>query len=319
MNKESKNMDSRLVGYASLSGGFILAGSSVVAAKFLEGLPVFFASACGTAVAFVALLPLAAREMKSKKAASRRVGLRGALPLLAIQAFFGVALFRVLMLLALARTSASVVGIATSATPAVTAALSALFLKERIAARTAAGIGLAALGIAALQSGGAAGAAVGEAGLALGGCLLALGAAASESAFNVLCKRLPATIGPRLASASVMAIAFAMLSTLSLATGERVAWDAIGPVRAFAIVYIGLFSSALAYILWFTGVARVPASLAGTFSGFMPVASFALSIAFLGERPRATAFAGAGLAIAGVLLCAIRASASEMPARESES
>jgi len=297
-------MDSRLPGYAALSGGFILAGSSVVAAKFLGGLPVFFATACGTAIAFVALLPLAAREVKAKKAASRPVGLRRALPLLALQAFFGVGLFRVLMLLALARTSAVVVGIATSATPAITAALAALFLKERIGPWTAAGIGLAALGIAALQSGGSAEAVAGEAGAALSGCLLALGAAASESAFNVLCKRLPATIGPRLASAAVMAMALVMLSFLSLATGERVEWAAIGPARVLAIAYMGIFSSALAYILWFTGVARVPGSLAGVFSGFMPIASFGLSIAFLGERPKAMAFAGAGLAIAGVLLCA---------------
>jgi drug/metabolite transporter (DMT)-like permease len=300
-------VESRIGAYMALSGGFILAGSSVVAAKLLAGLPLFFAAAAGTTIAFLVLWPLAAREARAAEAPSRRSTILGALPLLAAQAFFGVALFRVLMFLALARASATVVGIATSATPAVTAALSAIFLKERIGPKTAAGIGLAALGIAALQSGGSAGPAAGSGGGALAGCLLGLGAAASESAFNVLSKRLPAAIGPRLASAAVMAIASLMLGLLSFATGERVEWGSIGIERLLAIAYMGLFSSALAYILWFTGVSRVPVSVAGVFAGFMPFASFALSIAFLGERPRAVAFVGSILAIGGVLLCALRA------------
>ena len=299
-------MESRIGAYASLSGGFILAGSSVAAAKFLAGLPVFFAAAGGTAVALIALIPLAAAEARSMGGPQRRPALREALrralPLLTAQALFGIALFRVLMLLALERTSAAVVGIATSATPALTALLSALFLKERIGLRTAAGIALAALGIAALQSGEPA--AAGTASLALVGCLLALGAAASESAFNVLSKRLPAAIGPRLASAAVMALALLMLASLSVACGERVGWEGIGFKQGLAIAYMGLFSSALAYILWFAGVARVPASTAGAFAGFMPLSAFALSIAFLGEKPRAAAFAGALLAIGGIVLCA---------------
>jgi drug/metabolite transporter (DMT)-like permease len=299
-------METRLGAYLALTGGFVLAGSSVVAAKLLVGLPVFFAAAGGTAVALVALIPLAATEARPERGAFRR-----ALPLLIAQAFFGIVLFRVLMLEALMRTSASVAGIATSATPATTAVLSALFLKERIGPKTAAGIGLAALGIAALQGGvsgllgmgGQIASALASSGL-LAGCLLALGAAASESAFNVLSKSLRAAIGPRLASAAVMALALVMLSALSLATGERVEWGAIGLERGLAFAYMGLFSSALAYMLWFAGVARVPASIAGVFAGLMPLSSFVLSIAFLGERPRGPAFAGAALAIAGILLCA---------------
>jgi drug/metabolite transporter (DMT)-like permease len=303
MPHEDIGMESRLGAYAALSGGFILVGSSVVAAELLTGLPVFFAAAGGTAVALAVLIPLAACEARPESGTLRR-----ALPLLAAQAFFGIALFRVFMLLALARTSATIVGITTSATPALTALLSALFLKEKIGRRTAAGIALAALGIAALQAGGPgapSGAAPTNTDLrAVFGCLLALGAAASESAFNVLSKRLPATIGPRHASAAVMALALLILGVLSIASGERVDWGGIGLRQVLAFAYMGLFSSALAYMLWFAGVARVPASTAGAFAGFMPLSSFALSITFLGEKPRAAAFVGAGLAMAGILLCA---------------
>ncbi len=128
-------MDTRIEGYAFLTGAFVLAGSSVVAGKVLAGLPVFFAAAGGAAIALIALVPLASREAKPARGA-----LRSSLPLLAAQAFFGVALFRVLMLAALARSSASEAGIATSVTPVITALLSTLFLKEKIRWRVAVGI-----------------------------------------------------------------------------------------------------------------------------------------------------------------------------------
>jgi drug/metabolite transporter (DMT)-like permease len=295
-------MDTRIGAYASLAGGFILAGSSVVAGKMLAGLPVFFAAAGGAAIALLALIPLAAGEARPDRGALRR-----SLPLLAAQAFFGVAIFRVLMLAALARARASEAGIATSATPVITALLSALFLKEKIGRRTAAGIAFAAAGIAAVESAGSAsgatiGSALGDGRLA--GCVLALGAAASESVFNVLSKRLDSSIGPRRASAAVMAIALVLLSTLSLVAGEKVDRRALGLEPCLAFVYQGLFASALAYILWFSGIAKVPASTAGVFSGFMPLSSFALSAIVLGERPKSAAYIGCSLAIGGIILCA---------------
>jgi drug/metabolite transporter (DMT)-like permease len=286
-------MERRIGAYAALTGGFILAGSSVVAGKILAGLPVFFAAAGGAAIALLALLPLASREARPGSGA-----LRHSLHLLAAQAFFGVALFRVLMLAALSRASASEAGVATSAAPPITALFSALFLKERIGWRAATGIALAAAGIALLESGG-----INLAGH-LCGCFLALGAAASESIFNVISKNLDPSIGPRRTSAVVMGIAFALLAVLSLLSGEKVEWAAIGLERCLALAYQGLFASALAYILFFTGIARVPASTAGVFSGLISFSSFVLSALLLGERPRTTGLAGCALAIGGIIICA---------------
>ncbi len=295
-------MDARIGAYAALSGGFILAGSSVISGKLLALLPVFFASAGGAAIALIALIPLSLREAKSEPGALRR-----ALPLLAAQAFFGVALFRVLMLAALSRTSAAEAGVATSATPAITALLSAVFLKERIGSRKAAGIALAALGIALLESAGIAGSLsrASTHGPRLVGCLLALGAAASESVFSVLSKKMGTSIGPMRASAIVMGFAAILLAALSLISGEKVEWGGIGLGRGLAFAYQGLFASALAYILFFAGIAKVPASTAGAFSGLIPLSSFALAALLLGERPKGAALVGCVLAIGGMILCAV--------------
>jgi drug/metabolite transporter (DMT)-like permease len=291
--------------YVFLALAFILAGSSVIPGKVLSGLPPFAAAAGSAAVGLLALLPFAARE---KGPARGTVG--RALPLLAAQALFGMALFRVLLFAALARTSAAEVGIATSATPAITALLAAVFLKERIGGRKALGIAAVVAGVALLEAGpGAAASATATNATSasagrLVGLALALGAAASESVFNVMSKRLPPALGPTRTSAAVTALAFAMLAALSLATGERVRAADLGPAKLAAFAYYGVFASALAYLCWYTGIKKVPASTAGTFSGFMPLSGFGLSILIFGERPGALGLAGAVLALAGMTLCA---------------
>ena len=65
-------MDTKIEGYAFLTGAFVLAGSSVVAGKVLAGLPVFFAAAGGAAIALLALVPLAAGEAGPREARCAR-------------------------------------------------------------------------------------------------------------------------------------------------------------------------------------------------------------------------------------------------------
>jgi drug/metabolite transporter (DMT)-like permease len=304
--------------FAFLALAFSLAGSSVIPGKILSGLPPFAATAGSAAVGLIALLPFALREgrgaFKGRAGRDARAAatttLRRALPLLAAQAFFGMALFRVLLMAALARTGAADVGVATSATPAVTALLAAIFLGERIGLRKAAGIALVVAGVALLESGPIAASARSGAGAQgserLAGLALAIAAAASESVFNVMSKRLPAALGPTRTSAAVTALATAMLLGLSLATGERVAASELSPARLVAFAYYGVFASALAYLCWYRGIKKVPASTAGIFSGFMPLSGLALSVLLLGERPGAAGAIGACVALAGMTLCAAR-------------
>jgi drug/metabolite transporter (DMT)-like permease len=285
---------------------FALAGSSVIPGKILSGLPPFAACAGSAAVGLAALLPFALREARAARDGRGRRGpsFRRALPLLAAQALFGMALFRVLLMAALARTSAADVGIATSATPAITAILAAVFLKERIEARKILGIALVVAGVALLESGPGSAAAGAGSGGRLVGLALAVGAAASESVFNVMSKRIPPALGPTRTSAAVTALALVMLAAVSAARGERVAAADLGPARLAAFAYYGVFASALAYLCWYRGVREVPASTAGIFSGLMPLSGFALSVLLFGERPGALGLAGAAVALAGVTLCA---------------
>lgn len=60
----------------------------------------------------------------------------------------------------------------------------------------------------------------------------------------------------------------------------RLTWQSAG-----TILYLAVFASVLAYILWNRGVANVGANRAGLFVHLMPVFGITLAVIFLGERP----------------------------------
>jgi len=72
-----------------------------------------------------------------------------------------------------------------------------------------------------------------------------------------------------------------------------------------AVIYLGLVMTALGYALWYSLVRKHPVSQVAPFLLMLPVFSVAGSIAFLGERPTLTAFAGGAVVIAGLAIILI--------------
>jgi drug/metabolite transporter (DMT)-like permease len=69
-----------------------------------------------------------------------------------------------------------------------------------------------------------------------------------------------------------------------------------------AILFVGVFSSALAHGLWVRGVARIGPNRASVFIHLMPVFGALLAITFLGEQLGAYHVAGGLLTVLGILL-----------------
>lgn len=65
-----------------------------------------------------------------------------------------------------------------------------------------------------------------------------------------------------------------------LAGGAPLPWN---PAALAALLYVGIFPSVLAYLLYMHGVARVGAARAGLFIHLVPVYGAALAVVFLGE------------------------------------
>lgn len=69
-----------------------------------------------------------------------------------------------------------------------------------------------------------------------------------------------------------------------------------------AIIWYGLFVTAIGYILWYAGIRRCDASAAAAFSGFMPLTSMLLPVLLLGEKTGCQQWLGGLLVIIGILL-----------------
>jgi len=292
------------LGKLYLTGAFTLAGTSVVSARFVSGkLGVFTIAAVSMAFALLLLIPISHKKLT---ATLKSITFRQVLRVM-LEAFFGMFLFRFLLLNGVARTSALEAGILTGATPAITAFLAWAFLREKAGVATVGGIVATVVGGLLVQ--GIAKTGVGISSIHLVGNLLVVGAAASESVFNIICRssaiRKAAAGNPLepLVQTTLVTM-FALLYCLIPAAFEQPVsrLAQIGLTEWTALIWYGVFVTALAYLCWYAGIKRSGAFTAAAFSGLMPLTSMLLSTLLLHETTDVFQWLGGACVIAGMLL-----------------
>lgn len=264
--------------YARLATAMILVGSSVVAAKLIVAtIPPFIAGAGRFAIATALLVPLLLLREGRPPALPRRDW-----AILALQAFTGIFLFYLLLLFGLRLTTATEAGVITGTTPAVTALLSVLILRERAGPLRWIGIGLAALGAVAASV--PVGASVpSDAAASLLGNLLVFGAVCGEASFTLGSKAISSRATPLFNATAISAIGLAFFLPPALIEARGFAFAAVPLVAWLTVAYTGTVVTVLAFTLWFSGVARVPASVAAGFTGLLPTSAILLSALVLRE------------------------------------
>lgn len=277
----------------------IIAGSSVVAGKIVTGsFPVFLASGLRFALASALLVPL----LYWREGGLPRLD-RQDLCILFLQSFAGAFLFNVFLLYGLRFTTAAESGIITATTPAVIGILSSLFLKERVAWNRCAGIVLSGLGILAVGVGSTL-SSPGNGPNPLLGDILVFGAVIGEALFTVLGKAESQKVSPLALSALMSLIAFVLSLPLSLYEAATFDFSRV-PLRGWLlIVYYGVVVTAVSFPLWYGGVAKVPASTSGVFTGVLPVSAVILSYAVLHEPFLWSHFAGVLCVLVGIAFIA---------------
>ncbi len=288
--------------HLQLAGAMALVGANIAVAKAaVPFIPVFIFSLVRYGVSIVALAPFLFGEPGARlRDLSRTDWLY-----LFLQALCGGLLYMVLMLYGLRYTSAMSAGIITSTVPICVALLAVLLLGERLSGRTATALAFAVLGILAVNT------AAPRADIAprplLGNFLMA-GAVIAESLFVIFAKRTAMVLAPyRMAFVInliglVLVAPFAAIDLASFSLGT-VPWA----IWLLPIFY-ALTSSVLALILWYRGLAVVPASEAAIFTSTFPISALAVSIAFLGEQPQWAHGFGLACVLAAILLATRRAS-----------
>ena len=265
--------------YLQLAAAMALVGANIPVAKAaVPFIPVFIFSAVRYGVSIAVLAPFIAAEPGARfRDLSRADWLY-----LVLQALCGGLLYMVLMLYGLRYTSAMSAGIITSTVPVCVALLAVLLLGERLGRRNAAALALAVAGILAVNT------ASPRAEIApspLAGNALMAGAVIAESLFVIFARRMAAVLAPyRMAFAinliGLVLVAPFALADLALGSLAAVPWA----IWLLPVLY-ALTSSVLALVLWYRGLASVPASEAAIFTSTFPIAALAVSILFLGEEP----------------------------------
>ena len=74
------------------------------------------------------------------------------------------------------------------------------------------------------------------------------------------------------------------------------------PLLAGLLVFHGLTASVFSLLLWYSGLRRAPAGLAGVFMAFLPASAAVTAVLFLGEPMTTAHLAGFALMLASLLL-----------------
>lgn len=292
----------RVEGPFYLFCAFTLAGTSVLAAEYLSvRLGTFTITAVSQFFALLFLLPFCRGKMKTElKALSRKD-----FAFLFMQALFGMFLFRMFLIIGLTHTSAGEAGILTGATPAITAVLARLALKEPAGVKKSIGILSTIGGVFLIQ-----GLLMPENRFSMAhftGNMLVLCAAGCESLFNILSRLFARsddthTLHPAVQTALVSALTMVLCLIPAMFEAPLSRMSAIGPGEWFALIWYGVFVTALAFIFWYAGISRCGAITAAAFSGMMPFTSLFLSVLLLGEQAGLRQWAGGVLVVAGIIL-----------------
>lgn len=277
---------------AALAGAMILVGSSVAVGRLVAlRLPVCFASMLRFALATAVLVPL----VLLREGRWPGVSLRGGI-LLGIQAISGSVLFTILLFAGLRLADASEAGVVAATTPAVVTLLGRLLFHERLSGRSVIGLFATCAGLGVLE----AGTLRGNGPHPLLGHLCVFGAVVFEAIFLLLRRALREPLSPLAAAMWVSLLALACFLPFGLREAADIDPASLTPAMLWAVAYYGLAVTALAYILWFYGVTRVEAAVAGVATGIMPVAALGCAAWLCGESLTWRAMVGCGGVLLGI-------------------
>lgn len=262
--------------YAQMTGAMIIVGSTVVAGKVIsDGFPLFLASTLRFALASALLFPLVLRAEKPFPRIMKRDLFR-----IVLLSFFGNFLYSIFLLYGLQRTSATESGIILGTAPVVTAALSYVFLHERFGQEKMVGLLLVILGMVIINVSGSAPSGTLH---SVTGDFLIGGSVLGEALWTLFGKTISLKVSPLVLAALTTFCGLLFFLPFGIVQAIGFSFQLLPASSWLVVAYYGSVGTVGAYLLWYQGMPKVPASTAGMFVGIMPVSTVIFSSVLLKE------------------------------------
>lgn len=286
-------MSARTWGFLYLIIAMILLGSSLNAGAIVaQALPTSVALAGRLLLASAIMVPLLMRRGQPLPLLSGPC-----YGLLCAQALIGVIAFNLMIFQAYRSTSTATVGIVFGLLPVVTSLMATLFLRERPKWTLVVAVALAVFGTIQL---GPTGAHSGLAATSGAGLLLTIGALLSSGFFSTAGKALTSFLPPLAVAALVSVAGLMMIAPLAVSEAHNIEFANIGARYWLALTWWAVASGIGFFWLWFAGLARVEAHVAGLATVVMPITTVTLSSLLQREVVTVQHLLGASCMIAAV-------------------
>lgn len=210
--------------------------------------------------------------------------------------FTGVTMYHLFQNVGMGYTSASESSVIIASNPVFIALFGRILLGERLSKAKAAGIIIAFCGVVLV---------VVRDGIAFSsssflGDVICLGSVFSWVAYSLYTKKRLLRSSPLEITAYSSLFGTIFLAPIAVAA-EGLAIPAL-PASWISIIVLGVFSSALGYLLWNRALSEIAASEAGMYLFLIPIIASVSAFLFLGERLDLLFFAGSALVITGLIL-----------------
>ena len=274
----------------------VLFGGTFVAAKAgLEYFPPLFFVALRFDIGAIVLAVYAAARLSKAELRPRTAG--DVVGILAT-GLLVIGLTNALLFVGQQYTTSGVAAVVFSLNPILTPVFAAILLtNERLSVRGSAGMVLGLLGVGLVANP--------DTSALLGGGLAVpiLFAGAVTSALGaVVIRRAEATMSSTARTVWGVPLAAVLSHALSFSAGESVSVASVTPVALVALVYVGVFSGAIAYLTYFALIDEAGATRTNLLFYFVPIVSAVGGWALLGETLPVASLAGFVVIFTGFIL-----------------